>query len=396
MTDLKLRIIGTLNQGATVAELNRALKTIEKKAKKIDIRINTKFDNKAINNIQKQLIAIQKNVASNRSKIISENDVKNAANVYKNVEEAVKAYSKLGTVKTTQTFNPQNTKEVQKFTLAVTNAVGQIEKYNFALRNGTYLQTGKKVTDNTQVQKEKQLQQEEKINNTINQRKQKLQEELELYKRIANLQYNKVTSSGKVISPDQQSALDRYITSVNSLNRQSPNISSQMRNLQLDFRNVNQSIQQANTHVNTFGNGLQTSLARGMALGALYSGIYGVANGFKEMAKNVVTVDSAMTDLRRVMDLPEYKFNEMLRETIDLSNELANKVPDVLAIQQKYGQAGFTGTDLTNLTKTTQVLQNISDLSADDAVNTLLSSAINFSVPFDRVMDISDKLNEVD
>lgn len=396
MTDLKLRIIGTLNQGATVAELNRALKTIEKKAKKIDIRINTKFDNKAINNIQKQLIAIQKNVASNRSKIISENDVKNAANVYKNVEEAVKAYSKLGTVKTTQMFNPQNTKEVQKFTLAVTNAVGQIEKYNFALRNGTYLQTGKKVTDNTQVQKEKQLQQEEKINNTINQRKQKLQEELELYKRIANLQYNKVTSSGKVISPDQQSALDRYITSVNSLNRQSPNISSQMRNLQLDFRNVNQSIQQANTHVNTFGNGLQTSLARGMALGALYSGIYGVANGFKEMAKNVVTVDSAMTDLRRVMDLPEYKFNEMLRETIDLSNELANKVPDVLAIQQKYGQAGFTGTDLTNLTKTTQVLQNISDLSADDAVNTLLSSAINFSVPFDRVMDISDKLNEVD
>lgn len=396
MSDLKIRIIGTLNQGATIAEINRALKTIEKKAKKIDIRINTKFDNKAINNIQKQLNAIQKNVTSKQSKIISNNDIKNSATVYKNVEEAVKAYSKLGTVKTTQTFNPQNTKEVQKFTLAVTNAVGQIEKYNFALKNGTYSQTGKKVTDNTQAQKEKQLQQEEKINNTINQRKQKLQEELELYKRIANLQYNKATSSGKVISSDQQAALDRYIASVNSLNRQSPNVSSQMRNLQLDFRNVNQSIQQANAHVNTFGSGLQTSLARGMALGALYSGIYGLANGFKTMAQNVVTVDSAMTDLRRVMDLPEYKFNDLLRETIDLSNELANKVTDVFSIQQKYGQAGFTGTDLTNLTKTTQVLQNISDLSADDAVNTLLSSAINFDVPFDRVMDISDKLNEVD
>jgi TP901 family phage tail tape measure protein len=57
---------------------------------------------------------------------------------------------------------------------------------------------------------------------------------------------------------------------------------------------------------------------------------------------------------------------------------------------------GFNDTQLVDITKTAQVLQNISDLDANGAVDTLTSAMLNFNVAASDSISIADKLNEVD
>ncbi|MCY7552865.1 phage tail tape measure protein, partial [Bacillus safensis] len=90
------------------------------------------------------------------------------------------------------------------------------------------------------------------------------------------------------------------------------------------------------------------------------------------------------------------KFYELLQTSLDLSNELSNKVSDVLEITGSFGRMGFQADELSDLTKTAQVLQNISDLTASDTVNTLTAAMLNFNVSAKDSISIADKLNEVD
>ncbi|WP_182103208.1 phage tail tape measure protein [Niallia taxi] len=382
MADLKIRIVGTINKGATTGEINKALNSIEKKLKQVTVKVNAQIDNKALQAVTKQLSAIQKLTnKGTKSSIISSADVKNSQTVFKSVQEAVKEYSKLGNVKITQTLNPNNTKEVQKFTLAVTNAIGKLQEFNFAqTKNGNYTQTGVKTVNNIQAQN------------------QKLSEQLEIYKRIANMRYNNLKGNqNKIITPEQQVALDRYITAVNNLNSRTPQLSQQMRRLRQDFSEVAAQTQTAQRATASFGEQLQGALFRGAMWSGVYSSIYGVVNAFKDMADQVVLIDEKMTSLYRVMgNTPEYALNEMLQGTIDMSNELSNKVTDVLDIQQQFAQAGYSDEQLTSLTRTAQVLQNISDLSPSDSVSSLLSGIINFNIQATDAMSIADRLNEVD
>ena len=45
-----------------------------------------------------------------------------------------------------------------------------------------------------------------------------------------------------------------------------------------------------------------------------------------------------------------------------------------------FGRMGFDESELSTLTKTAQVLQNVSDLTPDDTVNTLTAAMLNFNI----------------
>ncbi|WP_438285734.1 phage tail tape measure protein [Bacillus altitudinis] len=57
---------------------------------------------------------------------------------------------------------------------------------------------------------------------------------------------------------------------------------------------------------------------------------------------------------------------------------------------------GFQADELSDLTKTAQVLQNISDLNPTDTVNSLTAAMLNFNISAKDSIQIADKLNEVD
>lgn len=122
---------------------------------------------------------------------------------------------------------------------------------------------------------------------------------------------------------------------------------------------------------------------------------YAPLRALKDMADRIIEIDTAMTELKRVMDAPEFKFEELLNGAVEASDELASKLTDVLKIMGDFARTGFDDSQLMDMTKTAQVLQNISDLDASSSVDTLTSAMINFNVSAQDSIKIADKLNEV-
>lgn len=117
---------------------------------------------------------------------------------------------------------------------------------------------------------------------------------------------------------------------------------------------------------------------------------YAPIRALSDMSERLVTIDSLMVNIKRVMDLPDFKFTELLQDAVNVSDELASKLTDVLSIMGDFGRMGFKENELIDIASTAQILQNISDLDASSAVDTLTSAMLNFNIAAKDSVIISD------
>ncbi|MEG7377835.1 phage tail tape measure protein [Bacillus subtilis] len=224
-----------------------------------------------------------------------------------------------------------------------------------------------------------------------------LEHQVQLYQRQAQINVQNLnTRYGSSLSTANSSVLQNYLNSVNQLSARTPNLRTQMQNLNMQFREVSANASSASSNVSGFGEQLAQSFSRMPAYFLSGTMFYSGVQALKSMVEQVIQIDTLMTDIRRVMDLPDYKFNELLQSSIDLGDQLSNKISDILEITGSFGRMGFSETELGDVTKTAQVLQNISDLNPNDTVNTLTAAMLNFNVAAGDSISIADKLNEVD
>lgn len=123
---------------------------------------------------------------------------------------------------------------------------------------------------------------------------------------------------------------------------------------------------------------------------------YAPIRGVKDLTERVIELDTAMTQLRRVMDIPDYKFNEILEKSIENTDKLSGKVEDYLKLVGEFGRTGRNDQESLDLANTATLIQNISELTADEAVNSLTAAMISFGIAAEDSLTIADKLNEVD
>lgn len=218
-----------------------------------------------------------------------------------------------------------------------------------------------------------------------------LKKTVELYQRQAQINTNKLkTTYGNNLSSQSNQQILNFTNSVNQLSYKTPSLSSKIQNLNMQFRELSASIQSSTQRATSFGQQLGDAFSRMPAYLLSGSVFYGAISALKNITQQAIEIDTLMTNIRRVMDLPEYKFNELLQTSVNLSNELSNKVSDVLEITGSFGKMGFQADELGDITKTAQVLQNISDLSAEDTVNTLTAAMLNFNVAAKDSIQIAD------
>ncbi|MCY8835485.1 phage tail tape measure protein, partial [Bacillus atrophaeus] len=228
-------------------------------------------------------------------------------------------------------------------------------------------------------------------------RTKELEHQLSLYQRQAKLNVKSLTDRyGTSISPENSRALQNYINSVNQLNVKTPNITRQMQSLSMQFREIQSNASSSSRQVSSFGEKLKQAFTGMPAYMLAGSALFGGVTALKSIVSQVVEIDTLMTNIRRVMDEPDYKFNELLQTSIELGDSLSNKISDILQMTGDFGRMGFDESELSTLTKTAQVLQNVSDLTPDDTVNTLTAAMLNFNIAANDSISIADKLNEVD
>nr|MDH3163875.1 phage tail tape measure protein [Bacillus licheniformis] len=218
-----------------------------------------------------------------------------------------------------------------------------------------------------------------------------LERQLELYRRQAQVNTQNLQNRyGDSLSNASNQQLQQYLNSVNQLTARTPNLRNQMASLNMQFREMSSNIAATTRQTMGFVEQLGVVAARIPVWFAGMTMFMGPIRGLQSMVDQVIQIDTLMTEIRRVMDEPDYKFNDMLQEAVEMGDQLSNKISDILQMTSSFGRMGFDETELGSITKTAEVLQNVSNLSVDETVNTLTSAMLNFNVAAEDSISIAD------
>lgn len=124
--------------------------------------------------------------------------------------------------------------------------------------------------------------------------------------------------------------------------------------------------------------------------------IYAPIRGIQDLTRQVIELDTAITDLARVSNLPDFQLERVLENSIKNVDELSAKTKDYLELVNEFSRTGKNDTESLALANTATILQNISDLNAKESFDSLTAAQIAFNIEAERSIEIADKLNEVD
>lgn len=122
-----------------------------------------------------------------------------------------------------------------------------------------------------------------------------------------------------------------------------------------------------------------------------------VVHVIKDVTNNVVELDSAMTELKKVTDLTDNTYSQFMNTAAQQAKEVGATVSDTINATADFARLGYTLDESTQLSKAALVYKNVGDGIDDisEASESIISTMKAFDVEADKSMDIIDKFNEV-
>ena len=126
--------------------------------------------------------------------------------------------------------------------------------------------------------------------------------------------------------------------------------------------------------------------------------LFGAINQIKTMITNVIELDSAMTELKKVTDETDATYESFLTNAVSRAKSLGAALSDVVSATADFARLGYDIADSAALADAAIVYKNVGDgiESIDDASTSIISTMKAFGVEAEDVMTIVDRFNEVD
>lgn len=279
------------------------------------------------------------------------------------------------------TENLINSKRKLKQELTQLNNEGKISAENLVKLN-------KAIDNSKNIQQIQRLEQHLQNLNRIRENEHKLK--LARQQALLNAQRIKTTHGGFV----DNRALRQYIDSVNNLTPRTANLNQQLQKIEMQFKQIAQNAKSAAGAAQQAGMSFAEMMSTAMVKFPIWmisaTAFYAPIRAMEDIISRLVEIDTLLVDINRVMDVPDFKLTELLNEAVNVSDQLSSKLTDVLKIIGEFGRMGFEENQLIDIAKTAQVLQNISDLDATAAVDTLTSVMLNFNIAAKDSIKIAD------
>lgn len=122
-----------------------------------------------------------------------------------------------------------------------------------------------------------------------------------------------------------------------------------------------------------------------------------VRQALGEVYTNVVNIDAAMTELKKVTDETASAYDKFLSQSGAKARELGSTMTDVINATAGFARLGYNLTDSAELAETAIVYNNVGDgiASIDDATESVISAMQAFNITAQDSMSIADKFNQI-
>ena len=404
--DLNIRIKAQLNEALSKKQIRESLSRI---AKDLDVNVNINTSN-----VQGQIDRAFQG-AQRAPEVKVEMDTESVRRGSDEISNAIRKYEEQFNATTVSVSKnvSQQTGDIKSLSVVMRNAREEMMHMSLSPYEGKVAgerefrlnEKNMRIVQQTSVEKEKQLAYENQLRVAIDrqvakekEKKISLQEQLTLYKRQAQVNVDNIRRThGSVISPEVNEQLDRYIDNVNSLSvEHTPRLRSEMKNLNMDFKEIGTQVDSSSSHVAGFTEQLTTALKRIPIWMIGMTAFYAPLRGIRSAIDDIIMLDTQMTQLRRVMDATPRTYNQLLTDSIALSSELGNKVEDVNNAMTEFARQGHSPEVLIGLTEVATIASNISELSTTDAMSSLTAAMNAFNIEARETIGVFDVINEVD
>lgn len=125
--------------------------------------------------------------------------------------------------------------------------------------------------------------------------------------------------------------------------------------------------------------------------------IYQVIDSIKQMVTNVIALNTAMVELRKVTDGTENQFNTFLKNAKSNAVELGSTVTDLVNATSAFSRLGYSLDESEELGRVATIYANVGDDidNIDQATTSLISTMKGFGIEAGDAINIVDKFNEV-
>lgn len=122
-----------------------------------------------------------------------------------------------------------------------------------------------------------------------------------------------------------------------------------------------------------------------------------VQQGLRQIYQNVVNIDSAMTELKKVTDETDNTYDAFLDDAGTRAKNLGASISDIVTASADFARLGYNLKDSKELADAAVLYQHVGDgiSSVNDASESIISTMKAFGVEAKDVTSIVDKFNEV-
>lgn len=170
-----------------------------------------------------------------------------------------------------------------------------------------------------------------------------------------------------------------------------------LQGIKSEFQQVQNAAQMAGVATQSFGDRLKSQFAKFSTYLSASMVIMTIIRYLRDAYNNVVEIDSAMTELKKVTDETASSYDNFLASTSQSAQEIGTTVKDLISSTADFARLGYSFEDSQELAKVANIYAVVGDEinSIDDATQSLISTMQAYGYSTSDAMSIVDKFNEV-
>ena len=175
-----------------------------------------------------------------------------------------------------------------------------------------------------------------------------------------------------------------------------PGDSDSVEGLQRDLAAARKSMEELGLTSENLGQRLTRLFKDHFNTAVAMAGLHLLQNSLQQVLQNVVDVDTAMTDLKKVSEGSTQDYANYLDSAADRAKNLGASMTDVIGATSEFSRLGYNLEDASNLGDWATKYMNVSEYTnIEDAAQSLVSTLQGFHLSADEVGSVVDRFNEV-
>lgn len=174
-------------------------------------------------------------------------------------------------------------------------------------------------------------------------------------------------------------------------------------NLEAELKQIDKAAEGAGLKMQKFSDRLKTQLSKYASYFSIASVFMYVEQGLRDMFEQVVAIDTAMTELKKVTDETDASYNQFLKNAASRSKEIGTTIDGLVKSTADFARLGYGFKDAQGLAEVANIYAVVGDEIDDveQATESLISTMAAFKDEAnsmgnsDFAMSIVDKFNEI-